>query len=249
MAGRVGRSRPEGWRRPALAAASVGAHLIVLGVLALRAAGPPAPHLTAPVILVDIAPRAPIRDERPRPPSTPDDLRSPTLDAPSPQAAAAPRFREPDEEDTPPGSETTGVSDAWRVGGHTADAGWAAIPGAGGPASPGRLGCRFRNRLTPEQQALCDQAFGQAAGGAAPIAGTGDARRDARLAQEGARALARYEAQRAPLAGGAGVMGPADCAGSNFGTGCAGAHLGGVPGVDMNQGAATNIRQRSNKLD
>ena len=44
-------------------------------------------------------------------------------------------------------------------------------------------------------------------------------------------------------------MGPSDCVGSNLGTGCAGAHLGDRPGVDMRQGATTNIRQRSNKLD
>jgi hypothetical protein len=72
---------------------------------------------------------------------------------------------------------------------------------------------------------------------------------DAPFLTEGRRALAAHRAQRGPLGGGAGVMGPSDCVGSNLGTGCAGAHLGDRPGVDMRQGATTNIRQRSNKLD
>ena len=44
------------------------------------------------------------------------------------------------------------------------------------------------------------------------------------FAREGARRLAEWEARRRPLSGGVGVVGPADCVGSNFGTGCAGAH-------------------------
>lgn len=76
-------------------------------------------------------------------------------------------------------------------------------------------------------------------------AGTGDRARDAEFARQGALALAQYEAQREPLAGGVGVMSPADCVGSNLGTGCAGAHL----PAPLRQDTTTNIRQRSNKLD
>jgi hypothetical protein len=65
----------------------------------------------------------------------------------------------------------------------------------------------------------------------------------------GAAAIARYEAQRAPLSGGGGNVGPADCVGSNLGMGCAGAHLPSVPNTDMRQGADSLIRQPSNKLD
>lgn len=65
------------------------------------------------------------------------------------------------------------------------------------------------------------------------------------FAAQGARNLARYEAQRAPLAGGSGIVGSGECPGGNLGVGCAGAHLQG----DMRQGATTNIRQRGNKLD
>ena len=55
--------------------------------------------------------------------------------------------------------------------------------------------------------------------------GSGDRQRDRVFSAEGDRALRQYDARRRPLAGGAGITGPADCAGSNFGTGCAGAHL------------------------
>ena len=56
-------------------------------------------------------------------------------------------------------------------------------------------------------------------------------------------------AQRAPLSGGTGVVGPGDCPGSNLGMGCAGAHLRDVPGVDVRQGAETPIRQPGNRVD
>ncbi|MFN5082292.1 MAG: hypothetical protein ACK5DK_05670, partial [Brevundimonas sp.] len=113
------------------------------------------------------------------------------------------------------------------------------------------VGCRLRREtLTAAERAACDEAVGQAAARAAPITGSGDARRDARFAAEGAAALAQYEARRAPLSGGVGVSGAsADCVGSNLRGTCAGAHLPDVPGVDMRQGATTVLRQPSNKLD
>jgi hypothetical protein len=111
------------------------------------------------------------------------------------------------------------------------------------------LACsRPRNEMTGAERAACDDRF---AGGAdAPaIRGTGDPERDEAFARQGRANIARYEAQRAPLAGGTGVVGPGDCPGSNLGMGCAGAHLRDVPGVDMRQGAETPIRQRSNRVD
>jgi hypothetical protein len=78
---------------------------------------------------------------------------------------------------------------------------------------------------------------------AAPITGTGNPERDAAFARQGARRLAEWEMMNRPLSGGVGVVGPADCIGSNFGTGCAGAHLGDVPGVDMRQGAESTINR------
>ena len=50
--------------------------------------------------------------------------------------------------------------------------------------------------LTPEQQAVCDERFAQRAAAAPPINGSGDPRRDARFARQGARALAAYEERR-----------------------------------------------------
>ncbi|WP_292049449.1 hypothetical protein, partial [Brevundimonas sp. UBA5718] len=52
-----------------------------------------------------------------------------------------------------------------------------------------------------------------------------------------------WEMMNRPLSGGVGVVGPGDCPGSNFGTGCAGAHLGDVPGVEMRQGAESTINR------
>jgi hypothetical protein len=109
----------------------------------------------------------------------------------------------------------------------------------------GLFGCRDRARLSQTQRDRCDDRPAARAEGPEmrnPAV-------DAPFVADGRRALAAREAQREPLAGGVGVMGPADCVGSNFGTGCAGAHLSDRPGVDTRQGATTNIRQRSNKLD
>lgn len=113
----------------------------------------------------------------------------------------------------------------------------------------GGLSCnRPRGEMTQAERAVCDERFAGAR--AAPdIRGTGAPERDAAFARQGAANRAQWEAQRAPLAGGTGVVGPADCVGSNLGMGCAGAHLGDVPGVDMRQGAETTIRQRSNRVD
>ncbi len=105
-------------------------------------------------------------------------------------------------------------------------------------------------RLSPGEQALCDERFNEAAGRAGPLGPRtltpGEARREAQFARDGARALAQYEARRAPLAGGVGIVGPGDCPGSNLGVGCAGAHL----DPAMRQGATTvgNPGMRSNDL-
>ena len=153
-------------------------------------------------------------------------------------AAPAPRLANP-----APGapsaaaSGVNGISDAWRV----------APEGQGGRnaralrTSP--AGCPSTRVLRPGEQAVCDDRFNaRAAEGAArgPITGSGNAERDARFAREGAREMQRYEAQRRPLSGGVGVVGPADCPGSNFGTGCAGAHL----DSSMQMDSARNVQTR-----
>ncbi|MFN3817032.1 hypothetical protein [Brevundimonas sp.] len=107
---------------------------------------------------------------------------------------------------------------------------------------------RPRNQMTAAERTACDERFAGPSDAPA-IRGTGDRERDEAFARQGRANIARYDAQRAPLAGGAGVVGPGDCPGSNLGMGCAGAHLPDVPGVDMRQGAETPLRQRSNRVD
>lgn len=142
-----------------------------------------------------------------------------------------------------PSPSAQGVEPRWRVSPDaTGDQVARALRSSG-------LACsRPRNDMTPAERAACDERFA-GAGDAPAIRGSGDAERDAAFERQGRANIARYEAQRAPLSGGTGVVGPADCVGSNLGMGCAGAHLSDVPGVDVRQGAETPIRQRSNRVD
>ncbi|WP_409020420.1 hypothetical protein [Brevundimonas vesicularis] len=136
-------------------------------------------------------------------------------------------------------SPVPGVSEAWRV----APSSQAGRNARALRTSP--LGCRSRERLTPSEQALCDERFNAdaAAGAQTRITGSGNAARDARFAREGAREMYNYEARRRPLSGGTGNVGTADCPGSNLGTGCAGSLL--DPSLQMD--STTNIR--TNKTD
>ena len=110
-----------------------------------------------------------------------------------------------------------------------------------GTLRQGLPGCASPELLNEAERRRCRDDFDRRAAAGPPIRGTGNPERDARFARQGARRLAEWEQLRRPLSGGVGVVGPADCVGSNFGTGCAGAHLGPVPGVDMQQGARTPI--------
>ena len=89
----------------------------------------------------------------------------------------------------------------------------------------GLIGCTTPQQLNAAERAHCREDAMRRGMNAAPITGTGNPERDAAFAREGARRLAEWEARRRPLSGGVGVVGPADCVGSNFGTGCAGAQL------------------------
>ena len=153
----------------------------------------------------------------------------------------APRLAAPAPGGAPPAaaSGVDGVSDAWRV----APEGQAGRNARALRVSP--AGCPSTPVLRPGERSICDDRFsaGAARGADRPISGTGNADRDARFAREGAREMQRYEMQRRPLSGGTGVVGPADCVGSNFGTGCAGAHLRDVTGVDMRQGARSTVNE------
>ena len=136
------------------------------------------------------------------------------------EAPTVPSPRTPAPGASGPSAAEQGVDDAWRV-----------------PAAPTRrqigrslrgsmIGCDvMRGRLSPGEQAQCDESFNRVAGAAPPVSGSGNAERDARFAAQGRREMDAYEARRRPLAGGTGLGEHGDCPGSNFGTGCPGRHL------------------------
>lgn len=209
---------------------------------------PPRPTAT-PAPLAPIAPITPVAP--PAPAAAP-------RATPSPVAPIRPREKDDDENEVrsglpsapaprvaqpapgAPSPPASGVGEAWRFTPESQDSRNARAL----RVSP--AGCRSPELLTPGERAVCDDRFNaRAAEGAerGRITGSGNAQRDARFAREGAREMQRYEQQRRPLSGGVGVVGPGDCPGSNFGTGCAGAHLRDVPGVDMRQGARSTVNE------
>ena len=242
------------WRKAGLAATSVVINMALLAALSLTALGVDEGDriVSPPPVYLDIEPRPLLPDERPR---EPVDARRATQAqaAREPQkaevtsATAGPSAERP----TPPRPRVTlpapqGVpapADPWRVDPNDRRA------GAARGLRQGAIGCASPELLNELERRHCRERFGERAAVAPPITGSGNPERDAAFAREGARRLAQWEAQRRPLSGGVGVVGPADCIGSNFGTGCAGAHLPPVPGTDMRQGSDSLIRQKSNKVD
>jgi hypothetical protein len=243
----IGARRTGGWRGkagPAAAAVAINAAFIAaLSVTALGVEGRWDPG-QPPLIYLDIEPRPLLADERPRVPvaaDTPLSAPSASQAAPTSRTAAAPstatalpsplrpRLADP----TPPGAPPP--ADVWRVDPSNRSGAMARTLRQGLP------GCASPDLLNEMERQHCRNEFARRAENAAPITGSGNPERDARFARQGARRLAEWEQLRRPLSGGVGVVGPADCVGSNFGTGCAGAHLGPVPGVDMQQGARTPI--------
>lgn len=228
----------RGRRNPALVAASVAAHAVLLGLLAWRTVEPPAPReIAPPTFLIQIEPRPLLRDEAaPRPRSVPAEAASPTARPAAAQASATVPHRprdEDEEEDRPstpvprrPAAAPAGTpapaaeEDRWRL--RPEPTGQAIARSL--RASP--VGCARPERLSPAEREVCAERLGERADRAAPIVGSGDAARDARFAREGAAAIAAYEARRRPLSGGFGVSGASpDCPGGNLRGTCAGAHL------------------------
>ena len=249
IAATADRLRLSDRRRFAWIGASVALHLLLLAGLAFQTYRPlDAVGGDTPVVYLEIEPRLvrpdePVRQitEAARQTQARQAAARASLAVAAPTAAASPLPSpvRPHIADNAPAQAPTPPADPWQV--HREDMGDAVARSL----RAGIPGCRTPDILSPAEREACDQTFGAAAALAPPIEGTGNARRDARFAREGARALAEYEAQRRPLAGGVGVVGPADCIGSNFGTGCAGAHL----DPALRQGATTNIRQGGNKVD
>lgn len=238
----------ERWRKPTIVAVSVLGHAAVFSWLGLRAMDTPRPGAlqnAAPVIYVQIEPRPLLPDEVarvhsvPAPPQIAEapvpagsptaarDLQSPTADedrpsAPAPRLSAA----SPGGVAPPPGIES------WTVRPETLGDRVGRSLRTRGP------GCAAPALLSAAERAVCDDRFGQRAAAAAPI----DDSAASPFAAEGARRLAQYEARRRPLAGGAGVVGPQDGPGSNFGLGVAGAHLDPSLQPDSTQNIRTDRR-------
>lgn len=226
---------PARWRKPALIVVSILAHVVVLWALAARTFHLEPLSAEPELIWLDIEPRPLLPDETPRPRPAAATAAA-RLNAARPdlagRASSSLRDRRLDDEEdddltpnprmalNPVAEGAPGVEDPWRYRPESM-AGAVARSLRNSP-----IGCDMRDgRMSAAEQQLCDDRFNERAGRARPISGSGNAERDARFAAEGARALDQYERRRRPLAGGTGVVGPADCVGSNFGTGCAGSHI------------------------
>ena len=243
----------ERWRKPAIVALSLGFHALVLGLIGLRAISGPegAVGPAEAVVYLQIEPRPLLAGEvaRVRPPPARPETPAEALPDAGPATVRTDPFRRPKEEDdsvlpSPRAAAPGAPAPPAAVG----TAPWQVRPetmgdrvGRGLRTRP--IGCASPDLLTAAERAICDDRFGQRAGVAAPIEGTGNPGRDARFAREGARALAEYEARRRPLSGGVGVVGPQDGPGSNFGMGVAGAHL----DPALRPDSTSNVRTRRDR--
>lgn len=226
------RRRPD-WRKLGLAAASIAINVGLIAILSFTGLGIRQTQriVEPPLIYLDIEPRPLLPDERPRPAvSAPVQAQTPRSETPSralvhsPTTSAPtttsqdrpspinPRIAAPAPQSVPaPDNQWTVSSDRTAAMGRT--------------LRQGLSGCTNPQMLSREERQQCEDRRAQIGRNAAPITGTGNPARDAAFAREGARRLAQWEADRRPLSGGVGIVGPADCVGSNFGTGCAGAQL------------------------
>ena len=230
MAERRGRQLgvPRSRRSLVAVAVSILGHVIVLAGLAWPRQPPAPPTPPDQPIYLSIEPRPLLKNETPRPRPIPS--RAPEAGRPALGAASAlltPSDRDDNEDDPAPrlapadaasAAQAQGV-DPWQVRPETTGDRVAQALRSGAASC-----AMLRGRMNAVERANCERRLAQDIENAVPITGSGDRERDARFAQEGARALRLYEYRRAPLAGQSGVVGPADCPGSNFGAGCAGAH-------------------------
>ena len=229
------------WRKPVLVGASVAAHVLVLGGLAVTVLDehtrelPPQPT----ILYVEIEPRPLLENERPRPRPTPEPPSAQPVDPFTPAGAQRsvlgfrlPFQRNRDEDENRPSTPAPRLASPL-PGAPAPPAGagaWQVRPDTLGDRVGRGLrtrgpGCASPQLLSREERAVCEDRFAERAAAAPPIEGAGNPERDAQFAREGAQALAQYEARRRPLAGGTGVVGVQDGPGSNFGMGVAGAHL------------------------
>ena len=226
-------------RRLAIVAGSVALHAMILAALGISTYGLPDRSIVMdqPIVL-EMEPRPLLPGETARVPSParvrPNETRTLTRDRTD--LATPPRLAEDDERPTPPAPRmAAGVPG---VAPPAAANPWAFTPETQGAAigrslRTGTGGCRIMDgHLSAAEQALCDDRFNAGAAAAAARHPLGDRtrtpseqRRDEGFARDGEAALRRYEARRAPLNGGVGVVTSGECPGGNLGGGCAGAHL------------------------
>jgi len=232
-------ARADRWHKPVIVAVSLLGHAAIFSYLGLRSMGLTIPDLleSDPVIYVQMEPRPLLAGEVARvrpPPERAQDIAAPAL----PNSATAARdlpFRDPTEDDdipAPPAPRLGTVAPGAPAPPPGVE-GWSVRPETLGDRVGRGLrtrgpGCNSPALLSAAERAICDDRFGQRAGAAPPVAGTGNPERDARFAREGAQRLADYDRRRLPLSGRPGVILSDDCGGSNqsnLGLGCAGAHL------------------------
>lgn len=240
------RASPDKRRSAAIMAGSVALHVAVLTLIGLGLADArltPLPVDDTP-IFIEMEPRPLILGETARVPAPSRTVAAVTRPLTSARPDPTAQQQREKDEDKPSPPQPRAVTGGGPVGASSAAPPasvnpWTYTPettaaAVGRSMRTGTGGCRIMDgRLSASEQALCDDRFNAGAAEAArrhpPGARTltpSEQRRDAEFAREGAAALRRYEARRAPLTGGVGVIvGSGDCPGGNFGTGCAGAHL------------------------
>ena len=245
------RPRRPNWRKAGLATASVVINTALIAFLSFTAPGIKRPDFVSepPPIYIDITPRPLLPDEQPRiPVQTPPASDATTTPRNAREIVTAPSTRPETPQDVRPAPLRPRIATPSPQGVPAPPDAWTVNPNDRSNAMArtlrqGLIGCSTPQQLSTAERANCREDAMRRGLNAAPITGTGNPERDAAFAREGARRLAEWEQRRRPLSGGVGVVGPADCVGSNFGTGCAGAQLPDVPGVDMRQGAETTINR------
>ena len=231
---------PDDRRRAAIMAGSVLLHVLILTALGISTYGLPDPQtfVDDPIVL-EMEPRPLLQGETARVPSParirPNETRTLTRDPTD--LTTPPRLTEDDERPTPPAPRM--AAGAPGVAPPAAANPWAFTPETQGAAigrslRTGTGGCRIMDgHLSAAEQALCDDRFNAEAAAAAARHPLGprtqtasEQRRNEQFAREGEAALRRYEARRAPLRPGPGiVLSSPECPGGNLSGSCAGAHL------------------------
>lgn len=223
------------WRKAGLCVAAVAVNVALLAALSFTSLGVRSrvSVVEPPLIYLDIEPRPLLPDERPRPtvevsaqPQTQSARARPYSNLPRPGQTIPTAPSKTQDQPSPvnprvaaPAPQGVVAPDSqWTVSSDRSAAMARAL-------RQGLAGCSNPQLLSREERRHCEDRRDQIARNAAPITGTGNPERDAAFARQGARRLAEWEAQRRPLSAGVGIVGAADCVGSNFGTGCAGAQL------------------------